>query len=241
MATAPEILAELEALAEPGIKRIFMNHGAPEDCLFGVKVENLKKVQKRVQLKGGKNHALALALFDTGNSDAMYLAGLMADEKAITKDDLQRWAHTAPWHMITEYSVAWVAAESPFGLELALEWIHAPEEHVASAGWATLGSLVALIPDEGLDLELFRSLLQEVELGIRQAPNRVRYTMNSFVIAVGSHVAPLHKEALQTARAIGKVQVFVGDTACKVPEAPGYIEKMAARGSLGKKKKTVRC
>ena len=35
--------------------------------------------------------------------------------------------------------------------------------------------------------------------------------------------------------------VDMGDTACKVPFIPDYIRKVEARGTIGKKRKTVRC
>lgn len=239
--TTPDIMAELEAMAQPGIRNILLNHGGPSTGLLGVKVEDLKTVMKKVKKSGAQPHQLALELYDTGVSDAMYLAGLMADVKAMTKEDLQRWVRASTWHMISEYTVPWVAAESTFGLELGLEWMNSPEEQIAAAGWTTLGCLVALIPDDKLDLPLYGALLQEVETKIHQAPNRVRYTMNNFVIAVGGYVAPLHRQALEAAEAIGKVTVYMGDTACKVPSAYEYIQKMVDRGMPGKKKKTVRC
>ena len=65
--------------------------------------------------------------------------------------------------------------------------------------------------------------------------------MNGFVIAVGTYVQPLTEVALQTARAIGEVSVDVGDTACKVPFAPAYIEKVQKRGVVGKKRRTAKC
>lgn len=76
---------------------------------------------------------------------------------------------------------------------------------------------------------------------IHSEKNRVRYTMNMFVIVVGSYVRPLHKEAVQVAGAIGKVQVHMGQTACKVPDAVSYIEKTVAAGKLGTRKKTCIC
>jgi hypothetical protein len=65
--------------------------------------------------------------------------------------------------------------------------------------------------------------------------------MNSFVIACGGYLQPLTAQAQIAAKAIGVVEVDMGDTSCQVPFAPEYIEKMHARGSLGKKKKTCRC
>ena len=59
--------------------------------------------------------------------------------------------------------------------------------------------------------------------------------------AVGSYVRPLTDLALQTALKIGEVSVDVGDTACKVPYAPAYIEKVQKKGAVGKKRKTAKC
>src|SRR5205807_5333420 len=138
---------ELEALGQPGYKKIFLKHGIKEP-LFGVKVEELKKIQKRIKM----DYQLALELYDTGIYDAMYLAGLIADDLKMTKKDLQRWVEKATNASLCGYTVAWVAAESNHGRELALEWIESAKELVASAGWATLSSLVAIKEDADLDV-----------------------------------------------------------------------------------------
>jgi len=65
--------------------------------------------------------------------------------------------------------------------------------------------------------------------------------MNGFVIAVGSWVKALTAEAQITGHAISKIKVDMGNTACKVPFAPDYIQKVIDRGTPGKKKKMARC
>src|SRR5262249_34025035 len=127
------------------------------------------------------------------------------------------------------------------GRELALAWIEAKDEKVAAAGWATLSSLVAIKDDADIDLPELKQLLQRVQKTIHQQPNRVRYVMNSFVIAVGSYVKALTDLALQTAAKIGPVSVNMGDTACKVPSAGDYIKKVQQRGAIGKKRRTAKC
>jgi 3-methyladenine DNA glycosylase AlkD len=234
--TAEEILAELATLGNDSIKKTLLRHGAREP-FFGVKIEDLKKIQKRVK----KNHELALALYDTGNSDAMYLAGLVADPPRMKKADLQRWVKKAPWQMISEYTVPWVAAESPHGRALAVEWIGSPKESVAAAGWATYGGILSVTPDAELDLGEVERLLGRIQSGIASAPNRVRYCMNNFVIAVGAYVVPLAAKAKAVARALGKVEVDMGDTSCKVPHALEYIEKVEKAGRQGRKRKHLAC
>src|SRR5436190_11632449 len=184
--TAAEIIAELKPLGKETYKNVLLKHGIQEP-VFGVSIEQLKKIQKRIK----KDYQLALDLYDTGIYDAMYLAGLIADDARMTKKDLQHWLDQAYCYGLSGYTVAWVAAGSPHGRELALKWIGSKDEKVATAGWATLGSLVAIADDEDLDIPELKRLLDRVGKTIHKAPNRARYTMNGFVIAVGSYVAPL--------------------------------------------------
>ena len=171
----------------------------------------------------------------------MYLAGLVADDKKMTKKDLTHWVKTSPCKGISEYTVAWVAAESLHGREMALEWIDSKKDSIASAGWSTLSSLVMITDDAELDVAEIKTLLARVQKTIGAQPNRTRYAMNGFVIAVGSSVAPLTATALKIGAAIGTVTVDVDGTACKVPFAPDYIAKIEKRGAIGKKRKTAKC
>jgi phage-related protein len=108
-------------------------------------------------------------------------------------------------------------------------------------GWATLGSLVAITADAALDLAEVKGLVQRVQKTIHQAPDPVRSAMNSFLIAVGSHVAPLTKFVLETGEKIGPVTADLGNNSCEVPFAPDQIRKVEKRGALGKKRKSAKC
>lgn len=234
--TAAQVMDELKKKGSQNIKKIFLNHGVKEP-LFGVKVGDLKVIQKKVK----KDYELSMALYNTGNYDAMYLAGLIADESKMSKKDIHNWAEKSKSGGLCEYTVAWVAAESAYGWELGLEWIESSKETIASSGWSALGGVISMKPDNELDISTIKKLLKRVEKEIHKAPNRVRYTMNNFVIIVGSYVKELSELAIETGKKIGNVTVDVGNTACKVPFAPDYINKAKARGSLTKKKKTVKC
>jgi 3-methyladenine DNA glycosylase AlkD len=234
--TKDEVMTQLAKYGSESTKKTLMKHGAREP-FFGVKVQDLKVLQKKIK----KDYILALELFDTGNSDAMYLAALIADETKMTKNDLNNWAKKAYWSMLSEYAVAWVTSESKPGFELALEWIDSKDERIASTGWATLSSLVGIKPDAELDLKLLEKLIGRVEKEIKAAPNRVRYTMNVFLISAGSYVVPLTTKARQAAKKIGVVMVDMGGTACKVPDAAAYIDKVESKRGLGKKRKEARC
>ncbi len=229
-------MAALEKLGNAQTKKTWTAHGASGD-FFGVKIGDMKGIVKKI--KGRQD--LALDLYGTGNLDAMYLAGLVADGARMSKKELEGWAKAARWGMISEYTVPWVAAESPHAQELALKWMDAKDEKVAGAGWNTYSGIVSVRPDAELDLAEIEGLLKRVAKEIGKAPNRVKYCMNGFVIAVGGAVKPLLAKAKAAAKALGKVEVDMGDTACKVPPALATIEKIESMGRVGLKRKTMKC
>src|SRR5436190_13057242 len=131
---AKAILAELESMGSPSVKKVLLNHGIREP-FYGVKIGDMKKIVKRIKT----DYQLALDLYDTGNYDAMYLAGLIADDAKMTRKDLNKWASQAYCAPLAGSTVSSVAAGSRHGYALALERIEAKKELVASAGWMTLG------------------------------------------------------------------------------------------------------
>lgn len=234
--TLAETMQELEARGNPAIKKTIMRHGAPEP-LFGVKIGDLKPLQK--MLKGQQQ--LAMELYATKNHDAMYLAGLIADGSKMTQKQLDQWAKGSTWHMISGYSVPWVASEHPDAIEIAKKWIDSPKELVATSGWSTLSSVVAIRSDDELPISEIGELLVRCVKTMKPSPNRVRYAMNGFVISVGTYVAPLADQAIATARKIGAVEVDMGNTDCKIPDAESYIVKSRRGAAVAPKRKTTRC
>ena len=222
--------------AQKTSRRYCRTIGAREP-VFGVKIGDLKKIQNRIK----KDYQLALDLYDTGIYDAMYLAGLIADDARMTRKDLTRWVGKAQGGSLESSTVPWVAAGSRYGHELALQWIESKKENVAVAGWSTLASLVSVKDDAELDLPELKRLLQRVQRSIHQQPDFVRYAMNGFVIALGTYVPPLTDLAMRAAEKIGPVSVDMGNTTCQVPNAVEYILKVRQARNDRQKRRTAKC
>jgi 3-methyladenine DNA glycosylase AlkD len=235
--TAKQIIAEMQPLGSERYKKLLMKNYAVKEPCFGVKISELKKFQKRIKT----NYQLALDLYDSGNYDAMYLAGLVADDARMTQKDLQRWVEKAHGGALPGSTVPWVAAGSPHAWETGLKWLDSPKAHIAEAGWCTLSCFVALTDDEKLDLSALKKLVERVRKTIGEAPDRVRYAMNGFIIAVGSYVKSLTDLAIDTGEKIGVVEADLGSNQCQIPFAPDYIRKVEKHGGIGKKRKTVKC
>ena len=234
--TLDETMQALAAKASATTKRTLMRHGAPAS-IFGVRIGDMKPIVK--QIKGDQD--LAMQLYATGISDAMYLAGLVADGHKMTRAQIDRWAKQAPWHMISGTTVPCVAAEHPAAIAIALKWIDSPKKTIAVSGWATLAAVVTTTPDEKLPIKQFAALLTRSVKTLQSAPNRVRYVMNNFVIACGTYVAPLGDKAIAAARQIGRVEVVMGSPDCQVPDAESCIVKSRRGAPIAPKRKTTRC
>jgi len=238
MATAASVIAALKSKGKENFRKIYSRHGMAPDRVLGVSTADMKAIAKTI--KGRQD--VAMELYRSGIMEAMYIAGMVADGAKMRCREINEWAQQAVGlQMICEYTVPWVTVENAAARDLAMEWIGSKNEAIAAIGWVTYGGLVSLRPDKELDLNEIEGLLDKVLREIGGAPNRVRYTMNGFVIAVGSFVKPLAKRAMEAAKKIGAVKVDMGETECKVPLATEYIAKVEAAGKQGQKRKTIRC
>ncbi|QUI22377.1 DNA alkylation repair protein [Vallitalea pronyensis] len=234
-----EVMTELELMGTEQTRKIYRNHGC-KGPLFGVKIGDLKKLVKKIK----KDHELGLELFKTGNYDAMYLAHYIVEPKKMTKALLDEWLFATTGYMINEYAVSNVAAESSVALPCIHDWIKAEGEdngYKRAAAYSTYANYISVTPNEQLDMDEIRQLINHIKENIHDEENRVRYTMNNFVISVGAYIPTLSEEAIAIAEEIGKVNVYMGKTSCKVPVASESIMKIKDMGRLGKKRKKVIC
>lgn len=226
----------LESKGSEQTRKIYSRHGAPAN-LFGVKVGDMKPIEKQEK----NNHSLAQELYATENGDAQYLAGLIANPAEFSKEELEQWAKDATWYMVSEYAVAWNLAEHPNCPEIAREWIFSDDPKLQVVGWAGYAAFLGIKKSEGHDIAAVKELLDKAEKEIHDAENRVRYTMNGFIIAAAGAYPELTAHCKEIGDRVGQVKVDLGGTACKVPIIRPYVENMEKRNRIGKKKAKAKC
>lgn len=234
--TFEEIMKELEALGNERMKKRYIGNGAHEP-LFGVATGAMKPLSRKIKT----NHALAEQLYATGNYDAMYFAGVIADPQAMGEGDFDRWMKTAYFPMLSDYVVAVTLAESDCAQSVAERWILSNKELYMSAGWSCYEWLLGWRPDSFFDRGKILTLLQRVSETINDQTEHVSHVMNNFVAAVGVSYLPLHEEAVKTAVNMEEVHAGGGKGAGTFPSALVSIQKAKDKGRLGFKRKAVRC
>ncbi|MEQ8155380.1 MAG: DNA alkylation repair protein [Clostridiaceae bacterium] len=231
-----EIMEELKSLGTERTKKIYMGNGAKEP-VFGVTISAMKPLFKKLKY----NQSLAEQLYATGNYDAMYLAGMIAEPKKMIEEDFDRWIEDAYFYMISDFIVAVTLAETDIAFAVADRWIESRDELKMSAGWSCYEWLLGTRKDSEFDKDKLLAMLHKVRETIHSQPNRTKFAMNNFIMAVGISYLPLHEEAMKIAREIGKVEVYTGKKLCQTNVASEYIQKAADKGKLGFKRKNVRC
>ena len=230
------VMQELEALGKERTKKIYISNGAHEP-LFGVATGAMKPIAKKIKI----NQRLAEELYATGNYDAMYFAGIIADPKAMTESDFDRWMDGAYFYMLSDFVVAVTLAESDIAQDVADKWIASGDELRMSAGWSCYCWLLGNRKDNEFSESKISNMLDIVKNTIHDSPERTKSAMNNFLYTVGISYLPLHEKAVETAKEVGTVEVKRDKKKSSFLNAYESIQKAIDRGQLGFKRKYVRC
>lgn len=230
------VMQELETLGKERTKKMYMSNGAHEP-LFGVATGAMKPLAKKI----GIDQALAEELYATGNYDAMYFAGIIADPNGMTVADYDRWIDSAYFYMLSDYVVAVTLAEADIAQEVADKWIASGDELRMSAGWSCYCWLLGNRPDVEFSKDKLANMLDTAKNTIHDAPERTKSAMNNFMFTVGFSYLPLHEAAVETAKAVGLVEMKRDNKKPAILNAYENIQKEIDRGKIGFKRKYVRC
>jgi 3-methyladenine DNA glycosylase AlkD len=230
------VMEELEALGKERMKKMYISNGAHEP-LFGVATGAMKPIARKIKI----DQPLAEELYATGNYDAMYFAGIIADPNGMTESDYDRWIDAAYFYMLSDYVVAVTLSESDIAQEVADKWIASGEELKMSAGWSCYCWLLGNRKDVEFSESKISNMLDLVEKTIHDSPERTKASMNNFLTTVGISYLPLHEKAVETAKAVGIVEVKRDNKKSSFLNASEGIQKQVDKDKLGFKRKYVRC
>lgn len=230
------VMQELEALGKERMKKIYLSNGAHEP-LFGVATGAMKPIAKKIKI----DQQLAEELYATGNYDAMYFAGIIADPNAMTASDFNRWMDGAYFYMLSDFVVAVTLSESAIAQEVADKWIESGEELKMSAGWSCYCWLLGNRKDHEFSESKISSMLEMVKNTIHDSPERTKSAMNNFLHTVGISYVPLTEKAIEVSQEVGVVEMKRDNKKNSFLNAYESIQKDVDKGRVGFKRKYVRC
>ncbi|WP_149359397.1 DNA alkylation repair protein [Lolliginicoccus suaedae] len=215
--TLAGIMAELAGLADPRIRELNVKHGDDH----GVNLTKLRAIAKRIK----SEQELARELWATGDSAARLLALLVCRPKAFDRDELDAMLREARTPKVQDWLVNYVVKKSPHAEELRTDWLSDPDPVVASAGWALTTERVTKNP-EGLHLA---GLLDVIEAGMKEAPDRLQWSMNHCLAQIGIDHAEHRARAIDIGERLEVLKDYPTPPGCTSPFAPTWITEIVRR------------
>src|SRR3990172_5684522 len=135
--TAEEVIAELRSHANPKNVEGQARFGITTGQALGISLPTLRAIARRCD----RDHALAVALWDSGIHEAKHVAVMVEDPKTVTKKQLGAWVRALDsWDVCDGFSMGFVD-RTPFAYDLAMKWSHDKRQFVKRAAFATMAGL----------------------------------------------------------------------------------------------------
>lgn len=222
-----EVLTWLERRGNRRTVEGMAGYGIQATRAFGVPMGTLLSLRKRL----GKDHALAIALWESGWYEARLLAALVGDPQRVTRRQMNAWAadfenwgdcDTVCFHLFDR---------TPFAWEKARQWSTSPREFVKRAAFALMACLA--LHDKAAPDESFLAFLPLIEEGARDERNFVKKGVNWALRAIGRRTRALNAAALKVAKRLALSEEaacrWVGKDALRELASPKVRARLARR------------
>jgi 3-methyladenine DNA glycosylase AlkD len=188
-----EALAALQAAARPQALDAMARFGLTGDRRLGLAVPTLRRLARDV----GRDHALALALWDTGIPDAQILAGMVAEPARLTAAQMDHWvAGMAAWD-VCDQACTNAFVRSPLAWEAIPRWAAREPEFEKRAGFVLL-AVAAVHQKQRADAD-FLAHLPLIEAAAGDERNFVKKAVNWALRQIGKRSPGLREPALTVA------------------------------------------
>ena len=190
------VMDELAAKASEKDRAGMARYGINVDDAFGVSVWELRRVAKPL----GRDHALALALWETGNHEARILASMVDDPAQVTRAQMDAWAAAFDSWDVCDQVTSNLFDKSAHAWDAVREWSGAQDEWTKRAAFATLAALA--VQDKQAPDEAFLEGLELVGREAWDGRNFVKKAVNWALRNIGKRNLRLNAAAVGTAEAI---------------------------------------
>jgi 3-methyladenine DNA glycosylase AlkD len=194
MPSVEEVLEMLAAKADPDQLAGMAKYGMNVKNRLGVKVPQMRKIAKEI----GKDHKLALELWETGITEAMILASMVDVPDEVTEEQMEAWVQDFDSWDVCDQACMNLFDKTPLVWKKIHVWSDREEEFVKRAAYALIACLA--VHDKGASDEVFISLIPVIKAGATDNRNYVKKAVSWALRNTGKRNPELNTVALVTAR-----------------------------------------
>ena len=193
--THDEVIARLHALASLPGRESMARFGITTGTALGISVPALRSLAREV----GKDHELALQLWQSGIQEARILASMIDDPALVSDVQMESWAADFDsWNVVDGTCDLFVRTQLAY--EKAYAWSTRSEEYVRRAGFVLMAYLA--VHDKSAADEKIASFLPVIERDAYDDRNFVRKAVNWALRQIGKRNLALNARAVQAAERI---------------------------------------
>ena len=195
-----EIIKKLESLKNPknieGMARFGIR---PKTRVLGIPIPELRKIAKQI----GKDHDLALKLWDSKIHEARILAGMAADPEKLTEAQMEKWVKDFDsWDVVDQVCSA-VLDKTSFAYKKIFELAKRKEEFVKRTAFTLICCLT--VHDKKMLDKDFIKFFPIIKKASTDERNFVKKAVNWALRQIGKRNKKLNIRAIRLAREIQKI------------------------------------
>jgi 3-methyladenine DNA glycosylase AlkD len=196
-----QIIRKLQSLANPKNVKGMARYGINPHKNLGISIYHLRPLAQEI----GKNHHLALKLWDSGFHDARLLAVFIDDPRKVTTHQMDAWAADFDSWDICDQACTSLFDLTPYAYEKVHQWADNEKEFVKRAAFSLIAGLA--VHDKKATDQVFEDLLPLLITHANDERNYVKKAVNWALRNIGKRNQHLNKKALQTAYTIQKIPI----------------------------------
>lgn len=195
-----EIIKRLKSLSNPANAEGMARFGISSEKTFGISIPHLRKIAG----EAGKNHKLALELWETGFHEARILASLVDLPEEVTDKQMDDWAKDFDSWDVCDQCCSNLFDKTPFAYSKITQWSKSKQEYVKRAAFALLA--VMAVHDKKANNEVFIKCFPLIKRESTDERNYVKKAVNWALRQIGKRNKILNREAIKLAKEIQKTE-----------------------------------
>jgi len=194
-----EVIKKLEELSDPKVAEGIAKYGIKTSKIYGVSIPNLRKIAKEI----GKNHRLALALWEINTRETRIIACLIDDPKEVTEEQLETWVSEFDNWEICDQCCSNLFEKTKYAYDKAIEWASRKEEFVKRAGFVLMARLA--LKGKKIEDNAFEDFFQIIKRESKDEREYVKKAISWALRQIGKRNLELNKRAIEVAKELLKI------------------------------------
>jgi len=198
---------------------------------FGIGLTQLRKLAKQV----GRDHDLALELWESNNHDVKIISLLIDEPKKQTRKQVEKQVEgIQAGYLAHVFSTCDATlAKSPLAFEVAVDWMDHKDPNRRQCAYGLIYELSKKPKHKAMTDEFCLGVIERIEKEIDGEESMVRVAMGGALMGIGKRNKVLNTAAVKLAKVVSPIDYDTGDTSCEPLDVLKHLTSDYLKKKLG--------